>query len=151
MDHEECRTRVGDEIARLAEVTADADLETPVPTCPGWSMARLVKHVGIVHRWATAVVATRATGAVSQRDLDVGLPQDVAGYPAWLAAGAAPLLAALRDAGADAPVWSWGAGAGGEWWARRMLHETAVHRADAEAQPRPRARLRPGGRGGRRG
>ena len=132
MDHEECCARTGAEIARMAEITGDADLGTPVPACPGWDLARLVKHAGIVHRWATAIVATRATGPVSPKALDAGLPADPAEYPKWLATGAEPLLSALRDAGPGAPVWSWAGDAGSGWWTRRMLHETAVHRADAE-------------------
>jgi uncharacterized protein (TIGR03083 family) len=132
MEYEEYCARAGAEIARMAEITGDADPGTLVPACPGWNLARLVKHVGIVHRWATTIVATRATGPVSPKDIDAGLPEDPAEYPKWLAAGAAPLLSALLDAGPDAPVWSWAGGAGSGWWARRMLHETAVHRADAE-------------------
>ncbi len=97
MEHEEYCARAGAEIARLASVTEDAAPHVPVPTCPGWELARLLKHAGIVHRWATAIVAARAAEPVPQNSLDVG-PGD----------------------------------AGSGWWARRMLHETAVHRADAE-------------------
>jgi uncharacterized protein (TIGR03083 family) len=43
-----------------------------------------------------------------------------------------PLLAALRSAGPLTDVWSWGPGRTSGWWARRMLHETTVHRVDAE-------------------
>jgi uncharacterized protein (TIGR03083 family) len=133
MEHEEYCARAGAEITRMAEVTEGAALDMPVRSCPDWDLARLIKHTGIVHRWATATVATKATEPVAVSALDAGLPADVAGYPRWLAAGAAPLLAALREAGPDAPVWSWAADDGGSgWWARRMLHETTVHRVDAE-------------------
>jgi uncharacterized protein (TIGR03083 family) len=116
----------------MAAVTEGADPRTPVLSCPGWELARLLKHAGIVHRWATAIVAARAAGPLPQNSLDVGLPEDPADYPKWLAAGAGPLAATLREAGPRAPVWSWAGDAGSGWWARRMLHETAVHRADAE-------------------
>jgi len=33
-----------------------ADPDDDVPTCPGWSVRRLVAHVGRVHRTATAGV-----------------------------------------------------------------------------------------------
>ena len=132
MEHEEYCARAGAEIMRLAAITEGAAPQTPVPTCPGWDLAQLVKHTGVVHRWATATVVTRATDRLDSTTLDVGLPESPAGYPTWLAAGSAPLLAALREAGPDAPVWSWAASTGSRWWARRMLHETAVHRADAE-------------------
>jgi len=133
MEHEEYCARAGAEITRMAEVTVSAALETPVPTCPGWDLAKLIRHTGIVHRWATATVATKATERVAADALDAGLPADVAGYPRWLAAGGASLLTVLREAGPGLPVWSWAADDGGSgWWARRMLHETMVHRVDAE-------------------
>jgi uncharacterized protein (TIGR03083 family) len=120
------------EIAGLAELVGGADLGTPVPTCPEWTLARMIKHLGIVHRRTEHVVRTRATGPVDQRSIDAGLPAAEAGYPQWLAAGAAPMVAALRAAGPDAPVWAWGPDQHARFWARRMLHETTVHRADAE-------------------
>jgi uncharacterized protein (TIGR03083 family) len=132
MDHEEYCARTEAEIARMAAITGDADLDTQVPSCPGWTLVRLVKHTGIAHRWVTAIVASRATEPVNAKELDIGLPEDTAEYPRWLASGAAPLLSALRDAGPDTPVWSWFSQVGSGWWARRMLHETTVHRADAE-------------------
>ncbi|HTU73166.1 MAG TPA: maleylpyruvate isomerase family mycothiol-dependent enzyme [Trebonia sp.] len=134
MDHEEYCARLSAEITRMASVAEGAAPTSPVPGCPGWDLAKLVKHTGIIHRWAAAVVATRATGPIARDALDVGLPADQAQYPQWLAAGATPLVTVLRAAGPAAPVWSWAseAGAGSGWWARRMLHETTVHRADAE-------------------
>ena len=122
----------------MASAASAADLSGAVPTCPGWTVTRLVRHTGIVHRWATQIVATRAAARIEQRDLDVGLPDSEAGYPSWLAAGAAPLAAALRAAGPDTQVWAWGPVQSSGWWARRMLHETTVHRADAELAARRR-------------
>lgn len=116
----------------MAAVVAAADPAARVPTCPDWSVAKLVKHTGIVHRWVTHIVMTRSSSRVDQRDLDVGLPSDEALYADWLAAGAPPLLAALRSAGPDTAVWAWGAEQRSGWWARRMLHESTVHRADAQ-------------------
>jgi uncharacterized protein (TIGR03083 family) len=132
LDHEWFCDRTEAEIAAMASVARQADPALPVPTCPQWSVARLVKHTGIVHRWATHIVSTRTSTRVEQRDVEAGLPAEEAGYGDWLAAGAAPLAAVLRTAGPDAAVWAWGAEQRSGWWARRMLHETTVHRADAE-------------------
>jgi uncharacterized protein (TIGR03083 family) len=132
VDYEWFCARTGDEIARMASAAEEADPATPVSTCPGWTLAKLVKHAGIVHRWATQIVATRSSEWIAQRDLDVGLPDQEAAYPGWLAAGAAPLCSVLREAGPDTAVWTWGAEQNSGWWARRMLHETTVHRVDAE-------------------
>ena len=130
MEHEEYCARAGVEIARMAAVTEGTDPQTPVPSCPGWGLAKLVAHTGITHRWASTIVATRATEGLSA--LDAGLPGEPAEYPQWLASGAAPLLSVLREAGPDTPVWSFAGPVASGWWARRMLHETTVHRADAE-------------------
>ena len=132
LDHEWFCERAEAEIARMAVAAAAADPAAPVLTCPSWTVAKLVKHTGIVHRWATAIVSSRSSDRVDQRDLDVGLPSSEADYADWLAAGAPPLLSALRSAGPATVVWAWGAEQRSGWWARRMLHETTVHRADAE-------------------
>jgi uncharacterized protein (TIGR03083 family) len=132
LDHEWFCERAGAEIALMAALAAGADPGAPVPTCPSWSVATLVKHTGIVHRWVTAIVSTRSSSRIEVRDLDVGLPASEDLFAGWLAAGAAPLTSALRLAGPDAEVWAWGASQRSGWWARRMLHETTVHRADTE-------------------
>lgn len=131
-DHEWFCERTGNEIDRLAGVAGGANPAAEVATCPGWTMARLVKHTGIVHRWVTQIVSARSSSWLDPRELDVGLPDKESGYAGWLAAGAEPLLQALRDAGPGTSVWTWGTGQTSGWWGRRMLHETTVHRADAE-------------------
>ena len=37
---------------------AGGNLSAVVPSCPGWDLARLVGHLGRVHRMALAVVST---------------------------------------------------------------------------------------------
>lgn len=130
--HEEYCAAVEAEIAHFAAVVDGADPAVPVPTCPDWTLAGLVKHTGLIHRWVEHMVRHGSTERVSLRDLDLGLPGDEAGYPSWLAAGAGPLVAALRAADPADPVWTWGPGGRADWWSRRMLHETTVHRTDAE-------------------
>jgi uncharacterized protein (TIGR03083 family) len=132
MDHEEYCARVAAEITRMTRVVTNADMAAPVPGCPGWDLATLVRHTGTVHRWAAAIVATRATQRMTRGELEIALPAETAGYPGWLAHGAAPLVTVLREAGPDTAVWAWGDDHRVAWWARRMLHETTVHRADAE-------------------
>jgi len=116
----------------LASLVDGADYAAQVPTCPEWTLRQLTTHVGRAHRWAAEIVATRASQPIPFREVPDGrLPDDPAGRPGWLRAGADRLAGALRAAG-DAPVWTHrGEGPAG-YWARRMAHETAVHRADAE-------------------
>lgn len=117
----------------LAEALSGADLATEVPTCPGWTLAKLVKHVGIAHAWSAANVRAGAAPApVVARSLDLGLPDDPAGLPEWLAAGARRSAAYLKEAGPDAPAWTFGPEPHARFWGRRMLHETLIHRIDAE-------------------
>jgi uncharacterized protein (TIGR03083 family) len=132
LDHEWFCARADKEISALAAVVADApDVAAQVPSCPGWTLTDLVRHTGSMHRWATAIVASEATGRIPFPEVDS--PWESAdGWAKWLASGAVPLLAALRSAGPLTAVWSWGPGRTSGWWARRMLHETVVHRADLE-------------------
>jgi uncharacterized protein (TIGR03083 family) len=132
LDHEWFCERAEKEISTLAAVVADApDVNLKVPTCPDWTLADLARHTGAIHRWAATIVATEAEGRVPVPE--AGSPSESAdGLGQWLAAGAAPLVDALRASGPLTAVWSWGPGRTSGWWARRMLHETTVHRADAE-------------------
>lgn len=123
------------EIGAFAEVIRDADPGAPVPTCPGWSVADLVLHLGRTHRWAHALVDRLSPDNLRHRDIDMDFPadrRDPAGYLPWFDAGAAALLDALRRADPQAVMWAWGVDRRARYWSRRMLHETAVHRCDAE-------------------
>lgn len=118
--------------AGIAEVLRSADAALPVPTCPGWTLAKLARHVGRVHRWATASVTRRATDAVDPRSVDDAVPPgDTEGLVEWLTAGAEGVVAAIRAAGPETRVWTWADDRSAGFWARRMAHETLVHRADA--------------------
>jgi uncharacterized protein (TIGR03083 family) len=131
-NHERYCDAVDGEIARFAAVVRGADPSAPVPTCPDWTIAELVRHAGAVHRWAGQMVASQAQQRLDRSQLVLDLPADEHDLPDWLAAGAGPLVGALRAADPDAAMWSWGADQHARFWARRMLHETTVHRADAE-------------------
>jgi uncharacterized protein (TIGR03083 family) len=120
------------EIKRFAEVVGDADLDTPVPTCGEWTLANLIEHTGIVERWAAEMVRRGATERLDRRRLDVPVPDRPEELPGWLAAGASEVVAEFRSCDPDAPMWAWGADKHARFWPRRMLHETTVHRADAE-------------------
>jgi uncharacterized protein (TIGR03083 family) len=118
--------------ATLAELIDGADLTRQVPTCPDWTMRQLITHVGRAHRWATAIVTTRSAEPIPFREVPDGkLPGDQREHADWLCGGAARLVGAVQAAG-DERVWTH-PGPGPAWyWARRMAHETAVHRADAQ-------------------
>ncbi|MFE6777875.1 maleylpyruvate isomerase family mycothiol-dependent enzyme [Streptomyces sp. NPDC057702] len=119
----------------LRAAVAGADPAARVPTCPEWTVTDLLTHVGQAHRWAEFLLTSRATAyAEDERPASKGPSDgDPAAMDAWLAEGAAMLDAALAAAGPGAPLWSWGQEQSSSFWARRITHETAIHRADAVA------------------
>ncbi|MDA2895226.1 maleylpyruvate isomerase family mycothiol-dependent enzyme [Mycolicibacterium sp. BiH015] len=126
------------EIEAQADLFADhldgADLMTPVPSCPGWTIAQLACHVEAGLRWAREIVETRAESPPSDtelRDLSGHGGEDAAALAAALRASATGLAGALREAGPAEQVWCPVPGGGSAFFARRFAHETAVHRADA--------------------
>jgi uncharacterized protein (TIGR03083 family) len=118
--------------AGLAEILAEHDQSLPIPTCPEWTLRQLVTHVGRAHRWAAEITRTRSDAFIPFRDVPEGkLPDDHAERLAWLRAGAALIVDAVREAGGDL-VWTFTGPAPAGFWIRRMAHETLVHRADAQ-------------------
>jgi uncharacterized protein (TIGR03083 family) len=117
--------------ALFAEALLGVDLQQRVPTCPDWTLHQLAEHVGQAHRWATAIV-TRPAPTPPEPTLGVAAPEDPDGLRIWLRDGAGELVDAIRATGPQTPVWSWADDHSAGFWARRMAHETAVHRADVE-------------------
>lgn len=119
--------------ALLARAARAAGPEAPVPTTPEWTMADLLAHISAVHRWVTEILQTKAQERVRRSEV----PQPGAGDDAveWFEAGAAGLASALEAIDPETPVWTWASDGPtpARFWARRMAHETAVHRADAES------------------
>lgn len=113
----------------LASAADAAGLDAAVPTCPGWDVRALLAHIGMVHRWAAGVVRAEPDAA---KNSDHPAPPD--GVVEWFRSGHAALVEALSAAPADLDVWSFlPAPSPLAFWARRQAHETAIHRADAEA------------------
>ena len=106
-----------------------AGLDTHVPTCPDWSVRRLVAHQGMVHRWAAAVLRGQRTDADAS-ELEGRSTADPLG---WLEDGALDLVAAIHEAPEDVRtvVFLNDAPAPRQFWARRQCHETTVHAVDA--------------------
>lgn len=132
IDTDQLLTEVTNSTETLAGIAASADQATHVPTCPEWTLRQLITHVGRAHRWAAEIVATRAAEPIPFREVPDGrLPDDPAERPQWLRAGAARLADAVHGAG-TAPMWTHPGTGQASYWARRMAHETAVHRADGQ-------------------
>jgi uncharacterized protein (TIGR03083 family) len=103
----------------------------PVPSCPGWTGYDVVAHTGKVHR----LIGDRVRrGSRGEDDVERPVvPEGDAVLP-WYREGLDQLVEVLGATDPDAPVWNWSS----VWpdtaafWPRRMAHETAVHRHDAQ-------------------
>jgi uncharacterized protein (TIGR03083 family) len=116
----------------FGEAVAAGDQDADVPTCPGWTLRQLFRHVGRGDRWAAQIVAERHDSPLDPRAVRGGKPpEDAAGALDWLHGGARAMLDAVREAGPDTPVWTFLGPRPAAWWIRRRLHEATVHRADA--------------------
>jgi uncharacterized protein (TIGR03083 family) len=114
---------------RLVAVARVAELEAPIPTCPGWTVGDCLIHVAEVYQHKIACIRLgRSPGA----DYQQAPPGGVDAF-AWFDASLLVLVDELRARGPAAPAYSW-------WppdqsvgfWYRRMAQETAVHRLDIE-------------------
>lgn len=97
-------------------------------------MRDLVRHTGGVHRWAATTVRTASADPV-----DGDLERLVGGWPSdgelvdWFRDGHGALVTTLRDAPADVQCYTFlRAPSPLAMWSRRQLHETTIHRVDAE-------------------
>jgi uncharacterized protein (TIGR03083 family) len=107
---------------------APGNLDRPVPTCPEWTVADLVRHVGIVYLHK---VATMRDGASPEPWPPVGLNDEEP--VALLDRAYAELIEEFaRHAPEDfSPTWYDPDQTVG-FWIRRMAQETVIHRLDAE-------------------
>jgi uncharacterized protein (TIGR03083 family) len=116
------------EATKLGEAAASTTITAAVPGCPDWTVRDLVGHVGMVHRWATNIVTN---GLESPDGETADAPPDPELLD-WYAEGHRVLLETLTSAPPDLSCFAFlPAPSPLAFWARRQLHETTIHRADA--------------------
>ena len=108
---------------------AQANPAATVRACPGWTTTDLAIHTTDVHRRVAHWCANRFQNPERGPDSE---PADPAEPWEWCRDGLRLVVAALADIGAEEPVWSWTDRRNGGFHHRRMLHETVVHRWDAQ-------------------
>ncbi|TPG28245.1 maleylpyruvate isomerase family mycothiol-dependent enzyme [Mycolicibacterium hodleri] len=126
------RATLLEETRALGDVIRNADPETQVPTCPGWTMNQLLKHVGRGHRWSAQIIAERRHEPLDPREVRDGRPpEDLDGAIEWLNGGAQLVIDAVGRVGPEIRVWTFNGPRPAGWWVRRRVHEATIHRADA--------------------
>jgi uncharacterized protein (TIGR03083 family) len=121
-----------EQIRLLGDLIHGADPATPVPSCPGWTLTQLLRHVGRGDRWAATIVRERRDSFLDPKDVSNGKPpDDPDGALEWLRESARMLVDAVARVGADTACWTFLGPRPAAFWIRRRLHETTVHRADA--------------------
>ena len=136
MAFDEFLTLIDDRSAALRTAVAAApDRAARVPACPDGSLSDLVEHLGGVHRfWAAAVAAGESSGPPGEDQVGDQAPRG--DLVEWSAESTRLLLDALRQAGPDAPSWTWWAASGSPQTAatvaRHQVQEAAVHAYDAQ-------------------
>lgn len=115
--------------ARIAAVSPDA-LSLPVPCCPGWDVAEVVRHTGSVYNHKVAIM--RLGHRPEQGQWQSIPPQDT-DLVAWFDSSARTLIDELAAHDPDdwAHTW-WPPDQTFHFWYRRMALESVVHRVDVE-------------------
>ena len=129
MDSDGIVNRIELDGRRLIEV-ARSDLEAAVPTCGDWKLRDLAGHMGWVHGLVGSYVASRATEPLGKEQMPQ-VPDDDSVVD-FAAASLGRLVDALASIEPETPVWNWSPRPDAGFYFRRMLHETSVHRWDAE-------------------
>lgn len=115
---------------RAFALAVEGNLTAPVTSCPGWTVADLVYHLGEVQRFWGAIVAERRT-EMDAPPVAPARPDDE-DLLAWYRDGLADLRSTLSSAEPGTPVWTWSPQQDVGFVQRRMAQETAVHRWDAQ-------------------
>lgn len=126
-------TVLEEETARVVAALTGGDRHGHIPWSDDWTADACAQHLSGAQRWCHLVVLGRPDADWSVRG-DVELPSlDDPAFPERIAESAADLAATFRSLDPAEPCWTW-------WperqdvgfWARRMAHETLVHRWDVE-------------------
>ncbi|MGO8875210.1 MAG: maleylpyruvate isomerase N-terminal domain-containing protein [Acidimicrobiales bacterium] len=128
MESRELRDCLEADFRRLRDVAAGADLDAAVPSCSGWTMADLLRHVGAVYLHKVECMRLG-------RQPDEWPPEGLNDEPplSLLDRSYAALSEEFANRRAEDGAFTWyepDQSVG--FWIRRMAQETVIHRVDAE-------------------
>ena len=116
----------------FAAAVAEAPPETPVLSCPGWTVTDLALHLAGIYQWVRTVAGSGGTTAPEGRAQRAEPAAGVTAAQQWRQAYD-ELMALFDTLDPEAPAWNWAPQPKkAAFWPRRMAHETAVHRWDAQ-------------------
>jgi uncharacterized protein (TIGR03083 family) len=129
MEYAEHIEAVERETGAFARALMKGDADAQVPTCPEWKLIDLAKHVGNVMGFWSHVLCD-GTGRPKPE-----FPEEVGPAPTmWFTTIASALVGELKATPPDTEVWTWSPNDKSARFAgRRMAHEVAIHRYDAQS------------------
>jgi len=111
----------------------DAELTTPVPSCPEWTVADLVTHMGLHYQYVAGLTPRGVTDPPVPRLRDLPAPPPGTDLIAWWDEQYQQAITVLDSLDPELPAWNWAPQAKRvAFWHRRSAHETAIHRWDAQ-------------------
>jgi uncharacterized protein (TIGR03083 family) len=115
---------------------ARLDWARPVPHCPGWDAADLVRHMGDILTWMARIVTTGEY--IRRRSLERP-PDNVTELPAWYHGHLDETVTVLRGAAPESETWTFSTRGDNrvQWWQRRLAVEISLHRWDAQRATGP--------------
>ncbi len=126
--HLDAARREGDRVASLPIDSLDA----PVPGLADWNVERVVRHLGKIHHWVANLVAAGPEADLGEvAAASASMPKGPACLPAYQDAHEG-MLAALEACDPDQPAKTLVGEDTVAFWCRRMAHEVAIHRIDAD-------------------
>jgi uncharacterized protein (TIGR03083 family) len=121
--------------SRLTAAVLRAGMEAPIPSCPGWTVKELLRHLAYVHDWAARHVreGLEITFRTPSEAVVVATGPSGAQLVDIYQESNHRLVVALRAADPELRCWTFlPAPSPLAFWARRQAHETTIHRVDAE-------------------
>lgn len=130
MELADYQSRIATEAGALRTTAASLDPHTRIPTCPGWTVQRLIQHVGRLFDMVIRVLRSADPQSFPARVAP--LPGDVLDI---FGERLERMLDVLVSTDPATPVWHFSPTAPktAAFWSRRMAHELTVHRIDGHA------------------
>ncbi|GGM69569.1 hypothetical protein GCM10012275_45040 [Longimycelium tulufanense] len=131
MEHADYVERIREHSEALRAAAVAVGPGATVPTCPEWTVHRLVRHIARVHGW----VLENLSAADPENPRPAPRPpEEWAELLDWWDDYRGRMLDFLAGADPAAPAWVFSpvAPATVGFWSRRQAHEAAMHRLDVE-------------------